>query len=868
MLTIRRRRFSVLAICLATLFATPAAFAQTLYDFNLPSQALADSLRAIGHQTSVNILFDPRSVEKLTAPAVHGQFSASQAVARILAGTNLVAEQTEANTLLVEPKDKAGKAQAAATLNDPPDSARVDSQTQAGKKSSQDFRLAQVDRGISSSDSSIGSVSDRNPQKDSGGENLSEIVVTAEKREEKLQDVPVPVTVINGQALVDRNQLRLQDYYTAVPGLSVTAGNSSSDPGSISIRGITTGPNTNPSVGIEVDDVPFGSSGQYGGGNLSPDIDPSDLSRVEVLRGPQGTLYGASSLGGLIKFVTIDPSVDRVSGRVEAGTSGVYNGTEPGYNFRAAVNVPLSDTFAIRASAFTRDDPGYIDNPVTHADSVNESHVSGGRLAAIWLPTADFTLKLSALYQKFTSDGVSEVDAGLRDLQQDYLPGCCKGNGTIQAYSATMTGKVGDINVTALSGYNVRQGHYTFDTSSQFNGLTLPLYGVAGSVYASDFDTSKFSQEIRLSAPIGKSVDWLLGGFYTHEDSSQFQSITANDVASGAAVATSYYGLIPSVYSESAAFANITVHFTDQLDVQLGGRESNIRQTFAAGYTFDPLFTGGDTATQAGTITRATATPVTYLLTSSFKVNADLMVYARFASGYRPGGPNAALCTVEHFACEFSPDKTQNYEIGAKGDFLDHMISFDASAYYIDWKNIQLTATAGDFGYEANAAAAKSEGVELSVEIRPLAGMVVSAWVAYDDAVLTQSFPADVSAYGAVRDRLPYTSRVSGNVSLNQEFRISDRVTGFLGGAVSYVGDRLGVFAGAAGAPAPRQDLPGYARTDLRTGVRYDNWTCNVFANNVFDKRGLIDGGQDLNPPSAYIIIQPRTVGVSVAKSF
>jgi iron complex outermembrane receptor protein len=170
MLTICRRRFGTFAICLITLFSTPAAFAQTLYDFNLPSQALADSLRAIGHQTSVNILFDPHSVEKLTAPAVHGQLSASQAVERILAGTNLAAEQTEGNTLLVEPKDKAGKAQAAATLNDPPD----DSQKEAGKNSSRDFRVAQVDQGTAGPPAVAQDESDS--KKKAAG--LEEIVVT------------------------------------------------------------------------------------------------------------------------------------------------------------------------------------------------------------------------------------------------------------------------------------------------------------------------------------------------------------------------------------------------------------------------------------------------------------------------------------------------------------------------------------------------------------------------------------------------------------------------------------------------------------------------------------------------------------------
>jgi iron complex outermembrane receptor protein len=150
------------------------------------------------------------------------------------------------------------------------------------------------------------------------GAGLEEIVVTAQKREERLQDVPIPTTAIAGQTLVDSNQLRIQDYYTSAPGLNLT--NNGEGQSVISIRGLTTGAGANPTVGIVVDDAPFGSTRSMAG-SFAPDIDPGDLARVEVLRGPQGTLYGASSLGGLVKFVTVDPSPDALSGRVQADTN-------------------------------------------------------------------------------------------------------------------------------------------------------------------------------------------------------------------------------------------------------------------------------------------------------------------------------------------------------------------------------------------------------------------------------------------------------------------------------------------------------------------------------------------------------------------
>jgi len=208
------------------------------------------------------------------------------------------------------------------------------------------------------------------------GVELEEVVVTAQKREERLRDVPVPVTAVTAEALLQENQLRAQDFFSSVPGLDLQFVNGRSN---LAIRGITTGPATgNPVVGYTVDDVPFGSSaGLAGLFGTAPDLDPSDLARIEVLRGPQGTLYGASSIGGLVKYVTVDPSTDRVNGALGADMDTIHGGHGPGYNVRGSINVPLTETLAVRASAFTREDPGYIDNVVT-----GQAGVTGARSLA------------------------------------------------------------------------------------------------------------------------------------------------------------------------------------------------------------------------------------------------------------------------------------------------------------------------------------------------------------------------------------------------------------------------------------------------------------------------------------------------------
>jgi outer membrane receptor protein involved in Fe transport len=313
-------------------------------------------------------------------------------------------------------------------------------------------------------------------------------------------------------------------------------------------------------VGIAVDDVPYGSSTSIGagGGSVVADIDPADLDRVEVLRGPQGTLYGASSMGGLLKYVTVDPSTDGVTGRLEGDTSSIYHGNNLGYGARGSANVPLSETVAFRASAFTRDDPGYIDNPVLHINGINQDHVSGGRLSALWKPSEVLSLKLSALYQDAKGDGFSDVDKpingyvgpALGDLQQNYLRGTGGYDRSVQAYSAILTAKLGSAELTAVSGYNINRYSDSYDLTYFFAPLTLTQFQVPGTSTPERNKTDKFTQEVRFSAPIGQSVDGLLGFFYTHENSQYEQSILAINPSTGATVGDFYnVGFLPG-YTE------------------------------------------------------------------------------------------------------------------------------------------------------------------------------------------------------------------------------------------------------------------------------------------------------------------------------
>ena len=859
-----RLSVAVAAVCLSVVGLAMAddARAAIRKPTDIPAEGLVPALKQLAHERNLQVVFQTEIVGTAQTHGAAGELTTQEALKQLLEGTNLVYRFLDDKTITILPASTPEGSGAVQPPSAPPPT----SSSQKETANSGAFLLAQAASGQTSKSASVEPQRSRTSASEAP---LQEVVVTAQKREERLLDVPVPVTAVNTEQLVSQNELRLRDYYTEIPGLSLTPTTQSST--YLALRGITTG-SGGPTVGVMVDDVPFGSSWLQGGGLVVPDIDPNDLERIEVLRGPQGTLYGASSMGGLIKFVTIDPSTAEVSGRLEGGLSGVSNGAQAGYNLRGSVNVPLSDTWALRASGFTRQEPGYIDNPVLHIDGVNEQHVSGGRISTIWRPSDTFSLKLGALYQDYKADGSNDVDvpmaaypqtAGLGDLQQNYLPNAGGYDRKVQDYSATINARFGTVDVTAVSGYNISTTNDSFDFTyalGPIESFFFPGTSGLGVLLYTNNKNDKFTQEIRVSTPLGSSVDWLVGAFYTHEIAEISQTVPLVDPVTLAQVNSFGGDDQPTKYTEDAAFTDLTFHVTDRFSLQLGGRESHIKQVYSTA-DVGPLFGAGTFVNDFET----TANAFTYLVTPKLQVSPDFMVYARLASGYRAGGPNVTLSPG--VPLQYGPDKTQNYELGAKGDFLDHKLSVDASIYYIDWKDIQI-ALDNIVNYTVNAGRAKSQGLELSSQFKSNAGLTIAGWVTWDDATLKDDFPAGTTAYGSSGDRLPFSSRFSGNLSINEEVALGAGFTGFAGATVSYVGDRLGYFASIFSGSPQRQVYPSYTKADLRAGVERSMWTATVYVTNLADKRGVLTGGIGASPPFAFDYIQPRTFGLNVAKQF
>jgi iron complex outermembrane recepter protein len=721
-----------------------------------------------------------------------------------------------------------------------------------------------------------------------------EIVVTAQKKAERLIDVPVSVTAVGADLLRDQGLNRLSDLAQRVPGLQL-GGQYMAD---ISIRGITTGGATGATVAIMIDDVPFGAMNNSSQPPI-PDFDPGSLQSVEVLKGPQGTLYGASSLGGLIKYVTKAPDTQKWSGYVEAGTK-VVTGGALGDSFRGSINAPvIKDKVALDVSGFFRYDGGWLNNVPTAstavdpkstagiAYNVNNKKTYGGRAALLITPTDTLSITASALVQKVTgnfadlsatSGGIRMVDTGTAPT--NFTPYYVN-NRTLSVAPATLDSvyrlysvhadwKLGWATLTSVTGWSHFYDDQENDVTASFSFLPA-IYGLGSgsSVQISNAGmNNRFTQELRLAGH-SHLLDWTVGGFYLREHATLAQSLYLYD-GSNAKQGTPYVGSGPDAFREIAGFADVTFHATDKLDLTLGGRLAHDEETAQTSVVVTGAATAvfGDSSVQTAT---SKGTPFTWVVSPTYHLTRDMMVYGRIATGYRPGGANVgALSTMP---ATYGADRDTDYEIGFKGNVVPHLLTVEAALFQVDWRNIQLQDTdVSNLTFTTNGGKARSRGVELNAHATPWHGMALDGAGTYTDAVLTQTLPTISTAtvlLGSAGDRLPNSAKFSATLSAQQDFDLSDRLGAFAGVTYSYVGDRMSAFI-TQGNTRPRFALPAYATVDLRAGFTWDKvWKINAYARNIFNSRGLVSATNRNGATTTYATyILPTNYGVSVSRKF
>jgi iron complex outermembrane recepter protein len=715
---------------------------------------------------------------------------------------------------------------------------------------------------------------------DTSSDSLTEIVVTAQRRAERLQDVPAAITALGGDSL---NEMRLRgnaDLAAYVPSLAFDV----LGPGetTLTIRGLGTSYGLEPAVSLYMNETPLDIRTDGFAG--APDIDFFDVDRVEVLRGPQGTLYGSSSMGGAVRILTAQPDPNAFAVSAEVGGSSM-DGGGAGYLAKSAVNLPLTADSAIRVVGAFEHVPGYIsqaapgdyavaqpDLPVT-ARRINDVDLKSGRIIGLWKPTDQLTIKSTFM--------MSEVDASNNSDYFSNLPEFT----TAATYPSPQGSRleVGNLQVdynfdfaTLMSSTSVLSRDV--QTQSDFTLFWANLAPEFGVPYppnypSTDFDTSHnsgFTQELRLTSPTEQALRWVGGAYFSHYRQHSTESTNSQAFADAIAQTTgpNLYSFDQSVIDQqTAVFVDLTYKIMPRLEITAGERYYELRDSLEN-------VQSGVLAAPNQPLVHAKASGSSPRLVLTYHPLDDTTVYATAARGYRPGGPNVGLptgigCTLNNaYSPLYQPDSVWNYELGAKSEFLDRKLSIDVAAYRIDWKNVQQAVTDPGCGYlfVANVGTAQSKGVEAEINFKPVESLLLTASGSYDHAEFTSIDGAFLQATAAqAGEAVPGVPRHKFNVGGEYTAVIADH-TAYLRLDWSHLSNVPAGFGYNAVRPA-------YGALEAAVGVRTGHYDLSLYGHNLTNSNGILEileGSTSSfgNTFTTQISTPPRTIGIDLKMHF
>lgn len=703
-------------------------------------------------------------------------------------------------------------------------------------------------------------------------------IVTSSKRQERLQDAPSSITALTGETMEKLGVEKFGDYMSIVPNLSQASGGTPGL-GTVIMRGMYTGTQqtTNTSA-VYLGETPFSASGSLSLGALvTPDPDLVDVARVEVLKGPQGTLYGASSLGGLIRIIPREPDLTTFSGNVRLGASQVDGGGS-GYGARVSLNIPVSDTFGILVGAFKRKDGGFTENTRTGSDNLGRTDAEGVGITALARLNRDWKATLRVLSQNSNTVGSASQD----NIQLTARPT----TGEAQFAAFTDTPAKVDYRLVELSTeYDLGPGTLTATLSraqararlqadyTQSYGVLLARTLPAGFGVVGDLDInmkSKTTGEFRFATKRLGNFEGLAGLFYTSEDNDYGANTTAY-LANGRVAPAPLNNVITSdtasTYKETALFANGTYYLTDELDLGAGLRYSRNKQDALLQST--GLLSTGVPPRNFDFSDSAT----TYQVTGRWRPNRDLSTFVRYSTGYRPGSPQAASVIPAGAQTSIQPDTVGNIEAGIKGTAFDRKLAFDASIYHTDWKDIQLNSLYAGRLLLANAGRAKINGLETQVQYNADNGVSFGANLGFNDAKLTQVNADTTSATGAqAGNRLPGSPRLTAALFADWRFQVTDGVTGSIGATVKHQGNKISSYPNSS--LNPGFVMPAYTMLDLRAGLEWGRYTLRLRLDNATNKLGYTSYttnrilASQVTIPSNVSLTRPRTLSLTLGVDF
>lgn len=813
---------------LATSAATPAFSADPgTKPFSIEAKPLASALMDFGAQCDEVIVAPTDLVGDKVAREVHGAMSPERALRKLLEGSGLSWRRGEDGSIAI---------------------IRSPAQSQASR-GLMPIRLAAADTAAAPRAAA-----------EPSGPQLEEVLVTAGKRgAERLQDVPVSITAISQERIERSGMDDFLDYARAVPGLgfqmlSAAGGRDDIRGGRrLNLRGIESGFDGVPTVAFYLDEAPV------------PVMDPKlfDIERIEVLRGPQGTLYGANSMGGAIRIVLNKPVLNDVDYRADASLKSTRFGSES-YDFNGMVNIPVvEDKLAVRGVVFYRDQGGVIDNfldsDVRQKDTDGEESW-GARFAATWQVTDDLRITPSVFHQDTKVKGSATWDSAFRDLSSFNRRVRDRQATNFTLTSLDINWSLGLFNVSSATSYFDTDFDTVEDVSKGWWNLDLiPIDQVQLSLVKTR--SRRLSEEFRVSYT-GERWNGVVGAFFLDEDRFFDQFYPRAD---GSTEEPSIFaGTQGNGEKQTALFTEGSFKLTDPLELTAGVRWFRGEQDQHVRF-----FSDGVLDAQDGDSSESAFSPKVQL---SYHIDPDKMTYVSATKGFRPGGATGVIplepCQADLAALglteapsEYESDSLWSYEVGSKLRFADNRAVIDAAVYYIDWTDVQQTVLLADCGFTflGNVGKARSRGFEIEASFKPTESLSLNGSLGSTDAEFTKSNEAIGILAG---DRLPLVPRWTAAAGAQYTFALPTGHAAYVLGDYQFQDKVLNGYGS--------HFQKSYGTVNARVGVALSERSeLTLFADNLTDERPQLfyfEYDPGFLPPQNtqdMITARPRTIGIS-----
>jgi outer membrane receptor protein involved in Fe transport len=814
------------------------------------------------------------------------------------------------------------------------------------------------------------------------GTALQEVVITATKRESTVQDTPISVTAISGSDIASKGLTDFNSLAQTVPGISMrTAGPGQTE---FEMRGLSSAGGNTSVVGFYLDETALSSPASAQLGKVIIDPNLYDLNRVEILRGPQGTLYGSSSMGGTVKVVPNAPQLGQflVSGETVVSQTDSGGGTNFAQN--GMVNLPLGTDVALRIVGSSSSDsgwlkrfvfadgavptdgatgarpPGFYTAPLAETVSqANATSLDSFRASLLWRPVDEVSITPAVMWQHSHQDGPNAVDV---DGSPSY-PTIPSVRGHYEIYDTPepqddkftlgslkiewqtehflITSATGDwtrITLVSQDGSEENAGPSAlgslgtaspYDTSAGGIGPVGP--GPTGPGVQERDATQQLSEELRLTSTDKGPFQWQ-AGYYYQRLKSEWDMWSINPQVLAAGIGNIYVDYMPQTITQNALFGEASLDFAQGWKATLGLRayhyeysQNNTEYGDFTPFGFANLLSGAPTL--AGntapfyTTASGNASGVNPKFDLSWQLSPELLLYATAARGFRMGGTDQPftgfLTAVSAASCgapsslavilqcglqeklsatrsfaggffapnvqfpnasaqgvpQFKSDSVWNYELGEKGEFFDRQLTLNVDGYYERWSNPQVATNIGGFGYTVNGANASILGAELETSLRLPAGFSFSGNVGYAYSKFLSDSPITGYLSGTA---IPDSPKITSSVTLRnvQPLAGGYELTSSL--SYNYIGERTNAPYGETITLNNMNQLlvhlPAYGLMNLRVGIKSDDWTLSLFANNLLDKETLLDTQPQINIQTAaftrYLVNQPRTIGLDLNYKF